>query len=101
MEAVEHVVQEEPEPDALAAAALPHPVHAVVPVAGADQRQAASAEPVQRTLQPAPAVLVQRFAQARARREVVVRLLDRKSTSLNSSQQFPTRMPFSACKKKT
>src|SRR3546814_6125279 len=71
------LVQEESKPDALAASALPHPVHAVVPVAGADQRQAALAEPVQRTLQPAHAVLVQRFAQARARRQVVVRLLVR------------------------
>src|SRR3546814_126959 len=61
VEAVECLVQEESKPDALAASALPHPVHAVVPVAGADQRQAALAEPVQRTLQ------------------------DRKSTRLNSS----------------
>src|SRR3546814_3297950 len=49
VEAVECLVQEESKPDALAASALPHPVHAVVPVAGADQRQAALAEPVQRS----------------------------------------------------
>src|SRR3546814_16891681 len=61
VEAVECLVQEESKPDALAASALPHPVHAVVPVAGADQRQAPPAEPVPRTLQPPTAVLVTRL----------------------------------------
>ena len=37
-------VQEPGEPDALARAALAHAVHAVVPVAGADQRQAVAAQ---------------------------------------------------------
>ena len=38
-EAREHVIQEKPEPHAFAFAVLAHQVHAVVPVAGADERQ--------------------------------------------------------------
>ncbi len=41
----EHVVQEEAQPDALALAPHPHQIHAVVPVAGTDQRQAMLTEP--------------------------------------------------------
>ena len=41
----QHLVEEEAEPDALAPALVSNPVHAVVPVAGAHQRQAMLAEP--------------------------------------------------------
>ena len=41
---VQHVVQEEAEPDAFALPLLADAVHAVVPVAGAHQRQAVLAE---------------------------------------------------------
>ena len=41
---IEHVVQEKAQPDAFAPALLAHQVHAVVPVAGADERQAVLAE---------------------------------------------------------
>src|SRR3546814_1563889 len=93
---LECLVQEESKPDALAASALPHPGHAVVPVAGADQRQAAPAEPVQRTLQPAHAVLVQRFAQARARRQVGVRLLVRNDmAAFDGGHAFVENLPIS------
>jgi hypothetical protein len=43
-ETAQHRVQEEPEPDALALAFDADAVHAVVPVAGAHQRQAVRAE---------------------------------------------------------
>ncbi len=54
----EHFAQEEAQPDALALAADPHQVHAVVPVAGTDQRQTMLAEP-QSVPDGAHAVLVQ------------------------------------------
>ena len=43
-ESHEHFIQEESQPDAFALAVLAHQVHAVVPVAGADERQAVLAE---------------------------------------------------------
>ena len=54
----EHFVQEEAQPDAFALALIAHQVHAVVPVAGADQRQAVLAE-AQAVPDGAHAVLVQ------------------------------------------
>ena len=54
----EHFAQEEAQPDALALALHPHQVHAVVPVAGTDQRQAVLAE-LQSTPDGPHAVLVQ------------------------------------------
>jgi hypothetical protein len=53
--------QEQPaEPDALALAALADPVHAVVPVAGADQRQAVGAGQLEALVEAAGAMLEQR-----------------------------------------
>ncbi len=55
------VAQEQPaEPDALALAALADPVHAVVPVAGADQRQAMGAGQGEALVEAARAMLEQR-----------------------------------------
>src|SRR5687768_12029519 len=73
-EARQHVEQKEPEPDALAAAARPDVVHAVVPVARADERQPALTEP-QPALDRSYAVLVEARMLGRADRQVVVRLL--------------------------
>jgi hypothetical protein len=57
-EARQYLVQEEAEPDALAAALDADPVHAVVPVAGAHQRQTVLAEP-QAVLDGAHAMVVE------------------------------------------
>ena len=57
-------MEEEAEPDALAAALAPDPVHAVVPVARAHQRQAVRALG-QRAVERAAAMLVQAGALAR------------------------------------
>ena len=54
----EHVVKEEAQPDAFAFAMLADQIHAVVPVAGAHQRQAVLAD-VQAVHDRAHAVLVQ------------------------------------------
>ena len=53
-------MQEPAEPDALAPAALADPVHAVVPVAGADQRQAVRAGQSRLLVEAARAVLEER-----------------------------------------
>ena len=71
----QHVEQEEAEPDALALPTFADAVHAVVPVAGGDQRQAARAEQVQAALQRAHAMLIQALVQHRACRQIVIRLL--------------------------
>ncbi len=57
-ERIERGVQEPAQPHALAAAVLADAIHAVVPVASADQRQAVCAEV--RTFQAAPTMLEQR-----------------------------------------
>jgi hypothetical protein len=72
----EHVVEEEGQPDALAASLVSHPVHAVIPVAAAYERQAVFAEP-QSPLDRADAVFVERGRLLRAIRQVIVGLLVR------------------------
>ena len=76
-EAQQHVVEEEPQPHAFAATAFADPVHAIVPVASADQRQAALAQQFGAALQGQHAVLVERLLQAGMRGQVVIRLLVR------------------------
>ena len=61
----QHLVEEEPEPDALALAVLADQVHAVIPVAAADQRQAVSPE-AQAVVQSAKAVVAGYGFMARA-----------------------------------
>ena len=70
----EHVVQEEGQPDALAAAVVAHPVHAVIPVAAPDEGQAVYAE-FQAALDGAHAVLVKRRRLLGPVRQVVVGFL--------------------------
>ena len=66
----QHVVQEEAEPDALAAPRAPDAVERVVPVAASEQRQAVRAPAREGPRDRAPAVLVDRGGVARdARRE--------------------------------
>ena len=67
----QHIEQEECQPHAFAAAFLADLVHTVVPVAGADQRQAVHAE-AQAALDGAHAMLVQRADLVRAGRQVVI-----------------------------
>ena len=74
-EALQHVVQEKCEPDALALAAGADAIHAVVPVAGTDQRQAVFAAQPESTFDRSHAVPVQALALRRAHRQVVVGLL--------------------------
>ena len=62
-ERVERGVQEPAQPHALAAAVLADAVHAVIPVAGADQRQAVRAH-VERALESAPAMFEQAWRSA-------------------------------------
>ena len=61
MNAVERCLQEPSEPDALALAFLADAVHAVVPVAGTEQRQTVLSD-LQRVIEPPGAVLEQRGA---------------------------------------
>src|SRR5436190_1545203 len=75
-EALEHLGEEEAEPDALAAAAVADQVHAVVPVAAAHQRQAVDAE-AQAMLEGATRMLVQVRRLGRMPGQVVVRLVVR------------------------
>ena len=70
----EHVVEEKAQPDALAAAFVADPVHAVVPIPAAHQRQAVRAEP-QPVLDCAHAVVVEGGGGLGAIRQLVVRLL--------------------------
>ena len=67
----QHFAQEEAQPDALALAAHPHQIHAVVPVAGAHQRQAVRAE-AQAVRDRAHAVLVEAGRRGGASGQVVV-----------------------------
>ena len=60
-EVEEHGMEEEAEPDALAPSFAAHEVHAVVPIAGAHQRQAVLARR-QAAVERAPAVLEERGA---------------------------------------
>ena len=76
-ELAQHFAQEEPEPDAFAAALVPDAIHAVVPVAGADQRQAVRAV-AQPMLNRSPRMLVQARRFGRAPGHVVPRLLVRR-----------------------
>ncbi len=70
----QHLVQEEPQPDAFTLAVDADQVHAVVPVAGTHQRQAVHAE--SQPVQDRPhAVLVQARRFRRTPGQVVVRLL--------------------------
>ena len=69
--AIEHVVAEKGEPDAFALAFRAHLVHAVVPVARADERQPVLADG-DAALDGAHAVLVQARRFARARGQVVI-----------------------------
>ena len=73
----QHVVEEEAQPDAFALALLADQVHAVVPVAGAHQRQAVRAE-AQAVSDGAHAVLVQAGRLVGAAGQVVVGLLLRR-----------------------
>ena len=73
-EALQHVVEEERQPHALALAFLADEVHAVVPVAAADQRQPVRAES-QSVFDRPHAVLVERAVFPRALRQIVVRFL--------------------------
>ena len=75
-EIAQNLRHEPAEPHALAAAAVPDTVHAVVPVAGADQRQAVGA-PGEPALDRANAVLVERRAFGRHLRLAVVFQLPR------------------------
>src|SRR5207237_8582649 len=68
--------KEEGEPDALAATFLPHQIHAVVPIAGAHQRQTVFAK-FQTMLDRAYAVLVERCRFLGAIWQIVIRFLFR------------------------
>ena len=70
----QHLAQEEAQPDALAPALDADQVHAVVPVAGAHQRQAVRAE-AQPVHDGAHAVLVEAGGSRRAAGQVVVRVV--------------------------
>ncbi len=76
-ELAQHFAQEESEPDAFAAALVPDAIHAVVPVAGADQRQTVCAVALP-MLNRSPRVLVQARRLGRAPGHVVPRLLVRR-----------------------
>ena len=79
----EHAVQEEAEPDTLAAPLVAHPVHAVVPVAGPDQRQPVTADR-EAHLDGPGAVLEQRGRLRRAfRLEVGIHLVGTERRSLD------------------
>lgn len=73
-EPLEHVVQKEPEPHALALALVAYEVHSVVPVPGAHQRETVRAE-AQAVLDGAHAVLIERAGLVGVQREVVVAVL--------------------------
>ena len=70
----EHVVEEERQPDAFAAALFAHQVHAVVPVAAAHQRQTVFAE-FQSVFDGAHAMLVERGRLFGAIRQIIVSFL--------------------------
>lgn len=70
-ELLQHLVEEETQPHAFALALFTDAVHAVVPIAAADQRQAVGAAG-HAVLDGAHAVLVEAFLQRRALRQVVV-----------------------------
>ena len=70
----QHVVEEESQPDAFAAAFFADHVHAVIPVAAADQRQTVGAE-FQAMLDRADAMLVKRGRLFGPMRQIVVRFL--------------------------
>src|SRR6266576_5028450 len=70
----EDVTKEESEPDAFALAVPPDEIHAVVPIAGSDQRQSMRAE--SETMQDCPhAVLINTRAFVGAARQIVIRVV--------------------------
>jgi len=68
----EHIVKEESQPDTFPAPQVSHPVHAVIPVATTDQRQAVPAG-VQTALDGAHAMFVKRAGLFRSIRQVIGR----------------------------
>ena len=72
----EHIVKKKGQPDAFAAAFFSDQVHAVIPIAGADQRQAVLAK-FQAVLDRAHAMLVERGRFLGAIRQIVIRFLFR------------------------
>ena len=74
---VQHRDKEPPVPDALALAVRAHLIHAVVPVAGAHERQSVRPEPIA-VLKSAHAVLVERASLLADRRQVEILLLVRR-----------------------